>query len=165
MKLQFEEMVITHKVPLSCGGTDATHNLIPTCLTCNEIKGSMTHWELRRKRKRLRENHKKKIKNITRKQKILDKTNGLCAYCGTGLTLESMTVDHIISIFHGGENDLDNLVPACWDCNNLKASMTLEEFNSMNKNRNESANEKSEFSFRSIVSMFRRILRKSWIPG
>ena len=160
VKLQFEEMVITHKVPLSRGGMDATANLIPTCLPCNEMKGSMTHRELRRKRKRLRENHKKRIKSIVRKQQILDKTSGLCAYCGTGLTLESMTVDHIISISHGGENDLDNLVPACWSCNHLKGSMPLEEFSLLNKNRGEPASKKPIFSFRSIVSMFRRLLRK-----
>ena len=160
MKLKFEEMVITHKVPLSRGGTDATSNLIPTCLSCNEIKGSMTHRELRHKRKRLRANHKKRIKSITRKQKILDKTSGLCAYCGTTLSLESMTTDHVVSISNGGENDLDNLVPACLDCNNLKASMTLEEFTSMSKKRRESASEKSGISFRSIISMFLRLFRK-----
>ena len=130
-KLNFEEMVFTYKIPPSRGGTNETKNLISTCLPCNERKGSMTHRELRRKRKRLRERHKKKIKSITLKQIILDKTNGLCAYCGTELTLESLTIDHIIPISHGGENDLDNLVPACLSCNNLKASMPLEEFNSL----------------------------------
>jgi hypothetical protein len=44
-----------------------------------------------------------------------------------------MTTDHIVAISQGGNNDLDNLVPACWRCNHLTGSMTLEEFNSINK--------------------------------
>ena len=61
-KLKLEEMVITYKIPLSRGGTNETKNLILTCLPCNEHKGLMTHRELRRKRKRLRERHKKRTK-------------------------------------------------------------------------------------------------------
>ena len=128
IKLQFEEMVITHKVPLSRGGTDETDNLIPTCARCNELKGTMTHIEFRRKIQNLRNRHKKKIKKITWKQTILDKTGGFCFYCGTELTLESVTVDHIIPILYGGGNDLDNLVPACVSCNNLKGVMSLDEY-------------------------------------
>ena len=124
-KLRLEEMVITYRVPPSRGGTNESRNLIPTCLPCHEHKGLMTHSELRRKRKRLRERHKKQIKSITRKQKILDKTGGLCIYCGTELTLESMTTDHIVSISQGGNNDLDNLVPACWVCNHLNYNSRL----------------------------------------
>jgi 5-methylcytosine-specific restriction endonuclease McrA len=151
-KLTLEEMVISYKVHPSRGGKNESRNLIPTCQSCHELKGLMTHIELRHKRKRLRENHKKKIKRVALKQKILDKTNGKCIYCGMVLTVESMTTDHIIPISHGGDNGLDNLVPSCLRCNNLKGSMTFDEFNSTNK--------KPISSFWPIASLFRRLLRK-----
>ena len=160
-KLNFDEMILTYKVPLSRRGKDNMENLIAVCPSCYDPQHClMTNKELQRKRKRLRERHKKRIKNITLKQRILDKTNGLCTYCGTELTLESLTVDHIIPIFRGGENDLDNLVPACWDCNTLKASMTLEEFNTINESRRESARKKIGISFRAIVSIIQRFFHK-----
>lgn len=76
---------------------------------------------------------------------VHQKYGGRCAYCGEGITLKQMQVDHIIpkrhySDVHGclivkakkfteyGLNDIRNLNPACRPCNNRKAACTLEEF-------------------------------------
>ena len=156
-KLKLEEMVIIRKVPILRKGSNRIKNLIPVCLTCIESKRPMNYWEIRRKRIKLRKKHSKNIKDITVKQKILDKTNGSCAYCGTDLSLESMTVDHIIPISKEGSNDLDNLFPACSTCNHLKDSMTLEEFNAMKKTLRESAIKNPKKIFVSIFSFLRRL--------
>ena len=37
------------------------------------------------------------------------------------------TIDHVIPISRGGTNDIENLRPACYDCNMRKGSKTLEE--------------------------------------
>jgi 5-methylcytosine-specific restriction endonuclease McrA len=39
-----------------------------------------------------------------------------------------MTVDHKIPISSGGDNKLDNLVPACGDCNHAKGSLHPKQF-------------------------------------
>lgn len=68
----------------------------------------------------------KKLRNeITHKLRfeVLERDNFTCRYCGRspqntpGLTLE---VDHIIPLYAGGDNSLDNLVTACWECNEGK---------------------------------------------
>ena len=45
-----------------------------------------------------------------------------CAYCQSQEQLVGaiFTIDHIIPQALGGNNDLDNLCLACWDCNRLK---------------------------------------------
>jgi len=46
-----------------------------------------------------------------------------CIYCGIE---EGLTIDHIIPISKGGENTLDNIVPACLPCNNEKRAKEVE---------------------------------------
>lgn len=46
-------------------------------------------------------------------------TGGRCYYCGE---LGEMTVDHRVALSKGGSSEIDNLVPACADCNRYKAS-------------------------------------------
>lgn len=55
------------------------------------------------------------------------KTNGLCWYCGT-LVLVGIGIDHIIPRSKGGSDAIENLVPCCKKCNDLKSNRTLEEF-------------------------------------
>jgi hypothetical protein len=49
-------------------------------------------------------------------------SNGLCWYCGK--TAEE--IEHVHPKFHGGRNDIDNLVPACKWCNKSKRANDLE---------------------------------------
>ena len=65
-----------------------------------------------------------------RRRKIWLKTAGTCYYCGKLLTIKKekcnsenyMTIDHYIPVIQGGDKRIDNLVPSCQECNNLKSN-------------------------------------------
>jgi 5-methylcytosine-specific restriction endonuclease McrA len=46
-----------------------------------------------------------------------------CLRCGT---TESLTVDHIVPLVHGGSNDISNLQPLCISCNSWKCAKTVD---------------------------------------
>lgn len=50
-----------------------------------------------------------------------------CAYC-TKDCEELSTIDHIVPLSKGGGNTLDNLVMACYRCNQQKGNLSLSEF-------------------------------------
>ena len=64
------------------------------------------------------------------RQKVYDKYNGHCAYCGKAIAIKDMQVDHILPKRNGGKDDIDNLNPSCRLCNHYKRANTLEEFRS-----------------------------------
>jgi len=66
--------------------------------------------------------------NPSRRQRIYDKTQGRCAYCGCKLKYKEMTVDHIRPLANGGADDESNLIPACRSCNHRKGTSGLESF-------------------------------------
>jgi len=43
-----------------------------------------------------------------------------CAYCGTHLTFQNATLDHIIPLGRGGSAGIENVTLACADCNRKK---------------------------------------------
>jgi hypothetical protein len=57
-----------------------------------------------------------------------------CFYCGKPVNenvepiWDSLTKDHLIPLSRGGSDDIGNLVPACFNCNRLKGTMTVDEF-------------------------------------
>lgn len=51
-----------------------------------------------------------------------------CYYCGTVLTVDNRTIDHMIPKARGGMNKQSNRVWCCKACNSLKMDMTVEEF-------------------------------------
>jgi 5-methylcytosine-specific restriction endonuclease McrA len=51
-----------------------------------------------------------------------------CYYCKVSLTLETATKEHKTPVCRGGTNNIDNIVPACQSCNQMKAWRTEEEF-------------------------------------
>ena len=53
-------------------------------------------------------------------RRILERDNHLCAYCGQ----KADTVDHIMPKSRGGGNTWDNLIAACFPCNNYKDNRT-----------------------------------------
>lgn len=61
---------------------------------------------------------------LTRKN-IIKRDGHQCQYCGT--VKGSLTVDHIIPKYRGGEDTWENMVCACQDCNNKKGDRTLEQ--------------------------------------
>ena len=70
---------------------------------------------------------------ITKQKKflILDKTQGRCAYCGRKLTLETMTLDHIVPKSKGNNNNYTNLFASCQQCNILKGDRTIKQYKTL----------------------------------
>ncbi|MBK8971346.1 MAG: HNH endonuclease [Hahellaceae bacterium] len=52
-----------------------------------------------------------------------------CMYCGQGLPLAKLTVDHILPTSRGGRHVWQNTISACFACNHRKADRTPEEAN------------------------------------
>jgi 5-methylcytosine-specific restriction endonuclease McrA len=60
---------------------------------------------------------------------VWDKTLGHCYLCGVPTNpFENLHIDHCQSVHNGGTNDLENLWPACADCNLSKGAMSLETY-------------------------------------
>lgn len=49
-----------------------------------------------------------------------------CGYCKS---TKDLTLDHIIPVSKGGQNDFDNVVVACNDCNSKKGNKSIKEAN------------------------------------
>jgi 5-methylcytosine-specific restriction endonuclease McrA len=57
------------------------------------------------------------------------KQHGLhCHYCKVPLLFESAVKEHLTPLCRGGIDHIDNIVPACSPCNQMKAWRTEEEF-------------------------------------
>lgn len=96
--------------------------------------------------KRYQEQQRKKRKSFTKKERqaVYEKCGGHCAYCGCEIEIKDMQIDHIVSVgwsSYGGEeskrliaegkmNEMDNLLPACRQCNFYKGMSNLEGFRS-----------------------------------
>ena len=50
-----------------------------------------------------------------------------CAYCGRKPPDVTLEADHIIPVAEGGDDDLANLITACWDCNRGKGADLLDD--------------------------------------
>ncbi|MFN3681167.1 MAG: HNH endonuclease [Nitrospira sp.] len=50
-----------------------------------------------------------------------------CQYCNQRFRTEDLTFDHVIPIAKGGKKTWENIVTACWRCNNRKSGRTPEE--------------------------------------
>ena len=62
------------------------------------------------------------------RQKVYEKYNGHCAYCGKAIAIKDMQVDHILPQRNGGTDDIDNLNPSCRMCNHYKDAYSIESF-------------------------------------
>lgn len=62
------------------------------------------------------------------RQKVYDKYNGHCAYCGKAIKIKDMQVDHILPKRNGGTDDIANLNPSCRLCNHYKRAADTETF-------------------------------------
>jgi len=61
------------------------------------------------------------------KPNIFKRDGNECVYCGHSVR-KDLTIDHVIPKSKGGKDKWNNLVTACFKCNNKKASLSLEEF-------------------------------------
>ena len=82
---------------------------------------------------------KMKRKSISKKTReiVLNKYGGKCAYCGCELTISTMQVDHIKSVYKSclengyvyiQDDSLENLNPSCRQCNFYKGALDIEQF-------------------------------------
>ena len=62
------------------------------------------------------------------REKVWNKYNCKCAYCGEDLEYKKMQVDHIEPRYLGGENDIKNYNPSCRQCNFYKGTFSLDQF-------------------------------------
>lgn len=83
-----------------------------------------------RVRKKKEEEKKHRRRSIPKKvrQKVYDKYNGHCAYCGKKIEYKDMQVDHIKSHYLEGSDELGNYNPSCRQCNFYKGTMSIEDF-------------------------------------
>lgn len=65
---------------------------------------------------------KRKRKALSKKlrQRIYNKYNGHCAYCGKAIAYKDMQVDHVKPFYIGGADTEDNFEPSCRACNYYK---------------------------------------------
>ncbi len=66
-------------------------------------------------------------KIILSRKNILRRDGHRCQYCGRGDL--PLTVDHILPKARGGEDEWENMVCACVQCNNKKGDLTPDEAN------------------------------------
>jgi len=72
-----------------------------------------------------------------RKKALFDRVWGSgtikeCHYCGTGLTRDKTTLDHVIPLARRrGTNEASNLVICCDPCNDEKGTMPYEKFKAL----------------------------------
>jgi hypothetical protein len=75
------------------------------------------------------------------REKVWNKFNSKCAYCGEDLEYNKMEVDHKIPIYRNhsdeellrmnivrGTNEFKNLLPSCKQCNYYKSTFSIAEF-------------------------------------
>ena len=62
------------------------------------------------------------------RQKVYEKYNGHCAYCGKAISIKEMQVDHVLSKRNGGADVIDNLNPSCRLCNHYKRAADIGTF-------------------------------------
>ncbi len=63
----------------------------------------------------------KRVRLTPSRSEVMRRDDGTCQYCGSVAT----TIDHVRPVSKGGASTWDNLVAACWPCNNKKGSMLL----------------------------------------
>ena len=71
---------------------------------------------------------KEKVRNPEVRKRILEKTFGRCAYCGTELNKLELEIDHVEPISRGGADSEENMLACCGFCNRSKGPMKLEIF-------------------------------------
>lgn len=64
--------------------------------------------------------HKRAKLTSEERDKIYRMFDGRCAYCGRSISKEEFQVDHKISLHNHGEDNLNNLLPSCHECNYYK---------------------------------------------
>lgn len=62
------------------------------------------------------------------RESVLRSQGGRCKYCLDPLSYKTVTRDHVIPRVNGGTDARDNLVAACFRCNQSKGSLPMKKF-------------------------------------
>ena len=62
------------------------------------------------------------------RKEVYGRDNFTCQYCGKKVSREEITVDHLIPLAENGTDEMINYVTSCLACNQLKGSMSLQDF-------------------------------------
>ena len=67
---------------------------------------------------------------MSKREIIYNKTCGKCIYCGCDLEFNNFHIEHVVpkSKLKSNKNNINNLFPACIDCNLIKGNLDVEEF-------------------------------------
>lgn len=97
-----------------------------TMITVNDEIITINNWSDYYDDKEEARRTRERIKKYNQRHRIINSLNTekKCAYCGKSAD----TVDHIIPLAKGGNNELDNLVAACQSCNSRKKDRDLADF-------------------------------------
>ena len=69
--------------------------------------------------------------------------NDRCCYCNRPFDKKNKaTKEHILPKSKGGDNTLKNLMPCCFECNNIRSDLTYKEF-------------------KAVIRMLKRLMKKS----
>ena len=60
------------------------------------------------------------------RREVYEMYGGHCAYCGKESDIKDMQVDHVQSVYLGGEDEITNYRPACRQCNFYKSTLSVE---------------------------------------
>ena len=71
---------------------------------------------------------KRRRLSLEAREAVYNKMSGRCAYCGEPIAFGAMQVDHVVPLRKGGEDTLENMLPACRSCNHYKSTLTVEQF-------------------------------------
>lgn len=99
---------------------DGPWEMMPECAyLCDERFTPPTQKRIRK------EDRPSKAKRVD----IWVKTEGRCYYCGSMLEHKTtFCIDHIVPQIGEGEDNIENVVPACRSCNSTKGTKQIEEF-------------------------------------
>jgi 5-methylcytosine-specific restriction endonuclease McrA len=80
---------------------------------------------VRRRKAMQRSSRRQCLSPLTLNQKIyrFQLWGNSCAYCGSA---KKVTVDHVMPLYQGGHDQIDNVVPACLSCNCSKQARPVE---------------------------------------
>ena len=68
--------------------------------------------------------------DVLQVKQLFDSHGWCCYYCGKqSVDTSVMTLDHVVPFARGGENTIQNCVPACAACNTSKGNKVESEFN------------------------------------
>ncbi len=107
---------IVHRKTVDCIGN--------TCQDCQVTRTSNQKIRANVDKQRWRAKQIGAVNTLTSDQWIdkLRSSGGYCYYCRTYVGVELLTIDHIVALDNGGANAIENVIPACWNCNLHKST-------------------------------------------